>query len=192
MKKDKTEEMQKKGRGDEASQSEAPLKEAQEVRPEEEPKAPEADPNLAVIQALQKERDDYIDALKRERADFENFKKRNQALSLKVYTDTVAEVAGKFLPVLDNLERALLASTEAGPLTEGVKLVEKQLIGVFESLGVKRIEAEGKAFDPNFHEAVAQVEGEKGEEPGTVRQVMQKGYSIGDRVLRHSMVSVIR
>ncbi len=192
MKKDKTEEMQKKGRADETSQSEAPLKEAQEVRPEEEPKTPEADPNLVVIEALQKERDDYIDALKRERADFENFKKRNQALSLKVYTDTVAEVAGKFLPVLDNLERALLASTEAGPLTEGVKLVEKQLIGVFESLGVKRIEAEGKAFDPNFHEAVAQVEGEKGEEPGTVKQVMQKGYSIGDRVLRHSMVSVIR
>lgn len=146
---------------------------------------PEKDP-------LQEELEHYKDALLRERADFENYKKRNNTAVSKTRTETICSTVEKFLPVLDNIERALASTEEPSPLKEGIELVEKQMHQILESLGITEIEAEGKPFDPGFHNAVMQVDGEEGDESGTVKQVFQKGYRHGDQVIRHSMVTVVK
>ena len=97
------------------------------------------------------------------------------------------------LPVLDNLERALQVEVNeesAKAIKTGVEMVEKQLREVLEKLGVEEIEALGKEFDPNLHNAVMQEEAEEGQESGIVKEVLMKGYKTKDRVLRHSMVKV--
>lgn len=139
------------------------------------------------------ERDEYLNALIRERADFENYKKRNAAAVSRAFADGQMETALLILPVLDNLERALQVEVKeesAKAIKTGVEMVEKQLREVLEKLGVEEIEALGKEFDPNLHNAVMQEEAEEGQESGIVKEVLMKGYKTKDRVLRHSMVKV--
>ena len=138
------------------------------------------------------QRDEYLDALLRERANFENYKRRNAQAAEKAKTDAKLATAAKFLPVMDNMERALAAASEDSPLRKGIEKIQKQLSGLFSEMGIEEIKAEGQPFDPNLHNAVMQVDPEGEEQSGTVRSVLQKGYRTKEQVLRHSMVMVVK
>lgn len=144
----------------------------------------------AELEKAKEERDEYLNALMRERADFENYKKRNATVVSQSYANGIADAACAILPVIDNFERALKVETADTAYMEGVCLVHRQLIDVLKTWDVTEIEAQGCAFDPNFHDAVMQEEAEDGMESGIVKEVLMKGYKKGDRVLRHSMVKV--
>ena len=123
-------------------------------------------------------------------AEYDNYRKRSIREKEAIYPEAKADAAAKFLPVMDNLERALGIETEKNAFYEGVELVKKQLDEVFKSLGVEPIGAEsGEEFNPELHNAVMHVEDEDYGESVIVEE-LQKGYKLGDRVLRHSMVKV--
>ena len=138
-----------------------------------------------------KTRDEYLDMARRIQADFENFKRRNAATRADAFEDGRKEVVNGILPVLDNLERALDASGDAGSIGEGVEKVLKQFKSILEGMGLKEIEAKGQPFDPELHHAVMQEEAE-GVEEGTVLEVLQKGYRFNDAIIRYSMVKVAK
>lgn len=121
-------------------------------------------------------------------AEYDNFRKRSAKERENVYADAYSDVLEAILPVIDNLERALMfADGEA--LTEGVKMTLKQFEDSMTRLGVTAFGARGEDFDPNIHNAVMQVEdGELGE--SQVAEVLQKGYKKGDKVIRYAMVKV--
>ena len=136
-----------------------------------------------------KEYEELNDRYKRLFAEFENYKKRIQKESINKYAEITSDVVTSILPVMDNLEKAVEAKTEDTSYQEGVKLILKQFMDVLNKFGVEEIEAVGKSFDPKFHEAVSHVEDpEKGEQE--VVQEYRKGYKIGTKVVRHSMVIV--
>ncbi len=136
-----------------------------------------------------KERDEFLNLAQRVQADFDNYRRRNQNAREDAYNDGVRDTLLKFLPVLDNLERAASAQGEEGALKEGVLLVVKQLTGILTAAGVEEIPAQDCAFDPNVHNAVMQ-EAVEGCASGQVVGVLQKGYTHKGRVLRHCMVKV--
>lgn len=135
---------------------------------------------------------EYLSMAQRIQADFENFRKRNENVRSDAYADGKKDVAAAMLPVLDNLERAVEAASGSGDesLKNGVALVLKQMIEVYQKLEVSPINRLGEKFDPNLENAILQGAPEDGE-PGTVCQVLQKGYRMGDKVLRHAMVKVV-
>ena len=124
-------------------------------------------------------------------ADFENFKKRTQKEMTGSFTNGVSMVVEQLLPVMDNFDRAILAidDSDDSNLAQGVNMIYKQLSEVFEKIGVKPIEAHGKQFDPNLHNAVMHVDDENYGENEVIEEFM-KGYMINDKVIRHSMVKV--
>lgn len=134
------------------------------------------------------------DKVKRQMAEFDNFRKRTEREKSQMFEIGAKSVIEKILPVIDNFERGLGAvpeeSREDG-FVQGMDKIYKQLMTELESLGVKPIEAVGKEFDPDFHNAVMQVENEE-LESGTVAQELQKGYMYRDSVVRHSMVAVVQ
>ena len=135
---------------------------------------------------------EYLALAQRVQADFENFRRRNESVRADAYADGKKDTAALMLPVLDNLERALDAAA-ASPdeaLKNGVEMVLKQMTDVYGKMDVKPIDRLGEKFDPNLENAILQGTEDEGE-PGTVCQVLQKGYMIGDRVLRHAMVKVV-
>ncbi len=135
------------------------------------------------------EYEELNDRYKRLFAEFENYKKRIQKESINKYAEITSDVVSSILPVMDNLEKAVAAKTEDTSYQEGVKLILRQFMDVMNKFGVEEIEAVGKTFDPEFHEAVSHVEDpEKGEQE--VVQEYRKGYKIGTKVVRHSMVIV--
>jgi molecular chaperone GrpE len=136
-----------------------------------------------------KERDEYLDLLQRSRAEFDNYRKRNVAAREDARSEGVRDTICKFLPVLDNLERAAVSEGGEQALREGVQLVLKQFNTLLANAGVEEIAAEGCVFDPNLHHAVMQEEAD-GVESGKIASVLQKGYRMGDKVLRHCMVKV--
>ena len=136
-----------------------------------------------------RERDEFLSLAQRVQADFDNYRRRNQNAREDAYNDGARETLLKFLPVLDNLERAAAAPGEEGALREGVLLVVRQLVGVLSAAGVEEIPAQDCCFDPNVHDAVMQ-EAVDGCESGKVVAVLQKGYTHRGRVLRHCMVKV--
>lgn len=147
------------------------------------------------LEVLRRERDELVADLKRVHADFENFRKRimrEQALHMERATEQLVE---QLLPILDSFELALLSAPDAGEegaaakLVKGFELVYAELLGVLEKAGLERIEAAGKPFDPNEHEAVLREEGEG--EP-VVIEVLRSGYRFRGRVLRPAMVKVGR
>lgn len=144
---------------------------------------------LAQLEQASSEREEYLNLAQRVQADFENFKRRNQSVRSEAFDDGKREVIAALLPVLDNLERALAAEGEESPLKAGVDLVHRQLWDVLFKFGVTEIECLGKPFDPEEANAVMQAP-EEGVEPGMVSDVMQKGYRMGDRVIRYAMVKV--
>ena len=133
------------------------------------------------------------DKVKRQMAEFDNFRKRTTKEKEHMFSMGEKSVIEKMLPVVDNFERGLAAVPEAekgGALASGMEMIYKQMMKQLEDLGVKPIEAVGKEFDPNFHNAVMQVESDE-LETGIVAQEFQKGYTYHDTVIRHSMVGVV-
>lgn len=141
------------------------------------------------INKMKTELEETTDRLKRLMAEFDNFKKRSAKEREGLYNSLLADIVSSFLPVVDNLEKAVNSSTEDEGYKQGIELVLKQFIDVLTSLGVKEIEGVGSTFNPEYHEAVSSVQDENlGEKE--VKEVFRKGYQIGDRVIRHAMVVV--
>ena len=139
---------------------------------------------------LQKKQiDEQEDRLKRLMAEFENFKKRSSKEREGLYSSLVSDIFSALLPVVDNLEKAVEAKTEDEGYKQGVELVLKQFKDVLTANGIQEIETVGQVFDPELHEAVASVQDENlGEK--IIKQEYRKGYKIGNKVIRHSMVVV--
>lgn len=134
------------------------------------------------------------DKVMRQMAEFENFRKRSEKEKSAMFETGAKSVIEKILPVVDNFERGLATVPEDekdAPFVDGMNKVYRQLLTELENLGVKPIEAVDKEFDPNFHNAVMQVENDE-LEPGTVAQELLKGYMYRDTVVRHSMVAVVQ
>ena len=136
--------------------------------------------------------EELTDRLKRNMAEFDNFRKRTEKEKSAMYEIGAKDVVTKILPVVDNFERGLAAVPEDAkgtPLAEGMEKIYKQLMKTLEDLSVKPIEAVGKEFDPNFHNAVMHIDDEELGE-NVVAEEFQKGYTYRDSVIRHSMVKV--
>ena len=143
----------------------------------------------AHIAKLQKEKDETVALLQRNQADFENFRRRNASIRTDSYEEGKRECMRALLPALDNFDRALENECAADDSWRaGVRLACRQLHELLEKLGLEEIETDGK-FDPSLHEAVMQ-EPSEGRESGEILAVLQKGYRVGDRIIRHSMVKV--
>ena len=143
------------------------------------------DPKEAQIEELQ-------DRLKRQMAEFDNFRKRTEKEKAAMYEIGAKDIIEKILPVLDNFERGLAAVPEdekGSSFAEGIEKIYKQFVKTLEDAGVESIEAVGKQFDPNLHNAVMHVEDEKYGE-NEIAMELQKGYKYRGSVVRHSMVQV--
>ena len=133
------------------------------------------------------------DKVKRQLAEFENFRNRSEKEKQAMFEVGAKSVIEKILPVIDNFERGFATvdpEDENDAFVDGMQRVYKQMMTELDSIGVKPIEAVGKEFDPNLHNAVMQVESEE-YESGMIAQELQKGYTYRDSVVRHSMVSVV-
>jgi molecular chaperone GrpE len=140
----------------------------------------------------ERDRDELRELAQRTRADFENYQKRMQRDLAQERRYAHGGLAGELLPALDNLDRATAAAKQAGetgPLVQGVAMVQSQLLDTLRRNGITRIEAEGKPFDPNLHQAVMQ-QPSNSVPPGTVLNVLEQGYMIHERVLRPARVVV--
>ena len=133
--------------------------------------------------------DEFKDGWQRARAEFDNYRKRIERENSLVYQNAVGNVVKRYLPVMDDLERALQARPEDLPWAAGIELIYRKLQSILDSEGIKRIEAVGEAFDPTLHEAI-------GQEPsqdipcGHIIGVVQNGYTLGEKVLRPALVRV--
>lgn len=180
-------EMKEKQAAEQEAATQAEAAEAAEQNAEEAEKAqePEVDPKDAKIEELQ-------NRLLRLQADFENFRRRTNTEKEQLSTFVTANVVGKFLKVLDNFERAEASAEKSDnveAIVEGMKKIRRQFEDTFKDLKVVEIEAQDAKFDPNIHEAV--MRGHNPElEDEIVDMVFEKGYKLGDRVIRHSKVRV--
>ena len=174
------------------AENEAEQDAAPEAPAEEEEAKAEEDPAQKALDEANAKAAEYLQLAQRVQADFDNFRRRNESVRADAYADGRKDVAAAMLPVLDNLERAVeaAAGSQDEALKSGVEMVLKQMSDAYEKLGVKPIDRTGEKFDPNLENAILQGTEDEGE-PGTVCQVLQKGYMIGDRVLRHAMVKVV-
>ena len=165
--------------GTESQEAETRENEAKEA------KDAKKDPKDAQIEELQ-------DRLKRQMAEFDNFRKRTEKEKAAMYEIGAKDIIEKILPVLDNFERGLAAVPEdekGSSFAEGIEKIYKQFVKTLEDAGVESIEAVGKQFDPNLHNAVMHVEDEKYGE-NEIAMELQKGYKYRGSVVRHSMVQV--
>ncbi|HHW01536.1 MAG TPA: nucleotide exchange factor GrpE [Thermoanaerobacterales bacterium] len=144
------------------------------------------------LEDKQKQIDEYKNRWYRAQADFDNFRKRTQKEIQDIHLYAGEQLIKDILPIVDNFERALNSIEDReGPIYKGVQLIYQQLKNVLEKYDVKEIDAQGKAFDPRFHEAVMQVESQE-HENDTVIEVLQKGYLFHTKVIRPSMVKVAK
>ena len=158
---------------------------AQEAKAEEAKKEEKPSELDAVKEQLAKEHDGYL----RLAAEYDNFRKRSQKEKDDLYTVIKAETVGKFLPVYDNLERALAQETADEAYKKGVEMTMAELEKIFQGLGVSAYGQAGDAFDPNLHNAVMHTQDESQGE-NVITQVFQKGFRMGERVIRFAMVQV--
>ncbi len=138
--------------------------------------------------------DEYLQLAQRTRADFENYRKRAAREAAAAQERGVAKLARELLPAVDNLDRALEAASgddaaDGDTLVSGIKLVHADVIAALARVGIERYSPKGEAFDPQCHEAVAQLP-VQGAQPGTIVEVYQRGYRIGENVLRPARVVV--
>ena len=143
--------------------------------------------------ALKEKIEELEDRVKRQMAEFENFRKRTEREKTAMFETGAKSVIEKILPVVDNFERGLASIPEEernSPFAEGMEMIYKQLMTELEKMEVKPIPAVGEEFNPEFHNAVMQVESDEFES-GVVAQELQKGYTYRDSVVRHSMVAVV-
>ena len=164
--------------------AEAEAKAAEEKKPED-AKQQEATEFEKAQQALAQEHDSYL----RLAAEYDNFRKRSQKEKDNLYTEIRSETVEKFLPVYDNLERALAQETQDAAFKKGVEMTMNQLVSVMEKLGVVSFGAAGEAFDPQLHNAVMHIEDESLGE-NVIAEVFQKGFKVGEKVVRFAMVKV--
>jgi molecular chaperone GrpE len=150
----------------------------------------EAQPGDA-LDELRREKEALQDRLLRTAAEFDNYRKRVDRERRDLADYTAADVVSEMLPIVDNLERALAAASEADPLRKGVELIHKQMVDLLRKRGVKTIEALGADFDPRFHQAVIHEPSSEHRE-GEVIEELQRGYLLGDRLLRPAMVKVAK
>ena len=180
------------------SSKEEEEKEVPEAEASEEPETKDAKPEEKTKTSFfgKKKKDKFeqqveelTDRLKRNMAEFDNFRKRTEKEKASMYVIGARDIVEKILPVVDNFERGLAQAPEGDAFADGMKMIYKQLMTALDEMGVKEIEAKGKEFDPNLHNAVMHVEDENA---GTneVVEVFQKGYTYKDFVVRHSMVKV--
>lgn len=137
--------------------------------------------------------DELEDKVKRQLAEFENFRKRTEKEKATMFEAGAKSVIEKILPVIDNFERGLATTKEedkGNPHVEGMNMIYKQLMTELDKLEVKPIEAVGQEFNPDFHNAIMQVESDE-YESGIIAQELLKGYTYRDSVIRHSMVAVV-
>ena len=155
---------------------------AEAVEIPEVPETPEVDPWKEKYNA---EHDSYL----RLAADYDNFRKRTIKEKEQSYGNGKADAVEKLLPVYDNLERALNQPTEDTAYKKGVEMTMNQLVNIFAGLGVEIFGQVGETFDPNIHNAVMHTE-EEGVEENTITQVFQKGFKLGEKIVRFAMVQV--
>jgi molecular chaperone GrpE len=146
----------------------------------------------AALAASEEKAAEYLDGWQRAKAEFTNYRKRQERERELARFETVGRVAKRYLPIVDDMERALSgrpAEGEGAAWSDGIELIYRKLMGILEAEGVALIEAEGEMFDPNLHEAVVQTESHE-HESGRVIEVLQNGYKMGDRVLRPATVRI--
>jgi molecular chaperone GrpE len=146
------------------------------------------------VEEIQRQRDEYYDLLLRKTAEFENYRKRIDRERQSVSEAATADLLGELLPIVDDMERALKANAGvegAESYRRGVELIHRQLVDALRKRGVRPIEALGADFDPHYHQAVAHVAAE-GRRDGEVLEEFRRGYMLGDRLLRPSMVKVAK
>jgi molecular chaperone GrpE len=159
--------------------------------------APIADigPGPAVdVEELQRQRDEYYDLLLRKSAEFDNYRKRTDRERQAVSESAAADLIQELLPLVDDLERALVAdpgAEGAEVYRRGVELIHRQILDVLRKRGVRPIEAIGADFDPNYHQAIA-YEPAAGRRDGEIIEEFRRGYMLGDRLLRPSIVKVAK
>ena len=159
------------------------------IDPGQSPAATEAEPS-----ELQRQRDEYYDLLLRKSAEFDNYRKRIERERQSFAEATAAEVMEELLPLVDDLERALAAeagSEGAEAYRKGVELIHRQLLDLLRRRGVRPIDAVGAGFDPHIHQAISH-EPADGRRDGEVIEDFRRGYLLGDRLLRPSMVRVAK
>ena len=159
-------------------------KQPEEKKPEA-AKQQEASEFEKAQQALAQEHDSYL----RLAAEYDNYRKRSQKEKDNLYTEIRSETVEKFLPVYDNLERALAQETQDAAFKKGVEMTMNQLVSVMEKLGVESFGAAGDHFDPQLHNAVMHIEDESLGE-NVIAEVFQKGFKVGEKVVRFAMVKV--
>lgn len=196
----KAEEIEIEGADEESTQAaeEAKDTDVNEAKSEDDASA-DADEKKGLFKKKKKDKKDeqieeLNDSLKRQMAEFENFRKRSEKEKSQMFDMGAKTIVEKILPVIDNFERGLAAvpdDKKDDPFITGMDKVYKQMLTELDAAGVKPIECVGQEFDPDFHNAVMQVENDE-LESGTVAQELQKGYMYKDSVVRHSMVSVVQ
>lgn len=141
------------------------------------------------LEEQRKKADEYYESLRRNMAEFDNFKKRIAKERDNMYLSVVSEVIGALLPVVDNFEKAVEAESKDAEYKEGIELIYKDLMAMLKKYNVEPILDMGQTFDPEYHEAVMSVTDEtKGEKE--IVEVFRRGYKLGDKVVRHSLVKV--
>lgn len=196
----KAEEIEIEGADEESTQTAEETKDTDvnEAKSEDDASA-DADEKKGLFKKKKKDKKDeqieeLNDRLKRQMAEFENFRKRSEKEKSQMFDMGAKTIVEKILPVIDNFERGLAAVSDDkkdDPFITGMDKVYKQMLTELDAAGVKPIECVGQEFDPDFHNAVMQVENDE-LESGTVAQELQKGYMYKDSVVRHSMVSVVQ
>ena len=196
----KAEEIEIEGADEESTQTAEETKDTDvnEAKSEDDASA-DADEKKGLFKKKKKDKKDeqieeLNDRLKRQMAEFENFRKRSEKEKSQMFDMGAKTIVEKILPVIDNFERGLAAvpdDKKDDPFITGMDKVYKQMLTELDAAGVKPIECVGQEFDPDFHNAVMQVENDE-LESGTVAQELQKGYMYKDSVVRHSMVSVVQ
>ena len=148
-----------------------------------------ADERDAIIEELNKKLLEANDKYLRTVAEYDNFRKRFQKEKEAIFSDSKTDIIGKFLPVIDNFERAASAETDLESYKKGIEMTVNQLLDVFKSFGVEAYGEKGEDFDPNIHNGVMHVDDETLGE-NVISEVYMKGYKIGDKVIRHATVIV--
>ena len=166
-----------------------PEEQTEQAVPTEETEAEAPNPLLEELEALKKSLSDQEDKFLRLAAEYDNYRRRTAKEKDSIWNDAKADAAVAFLPVYDNLERALKQETADEAYKKGVEMTMTQLKEVLTKLGIEEIPALGEPFDPNLHNAVMHVEDE-GAGENTIVDVFQTGFKSGDKVVRFAMVKV--
>ncbi len=162
----------------------------EEEKAEKKEKKKKASPDREKLQKLQEEFEAHKQQHLRVLAEYDNFRKRTQNEKNAIYNNAVSDTVQAILPIADNIERALSQeNASAEDMRKGVEMIEAQIAAAFEKLGIKAIGEAGETFDPAVHNAVAHIDDESLGE-NVISAVYQKGYLLGDRVVRHAMVQV--